>query len=125
MHRPCTDAFLLHTDWTLSRSVSSEMHSDNMDQHLVRSLNPNQVSYGFVFVRLEMYWRDEWPSPADGHAYDGRGLLQLLRRGECPFKNLWDVNLLIEEIEEKLGIKLIDIPMVDKGSNNYVSSITL
>ena len=32
------------------------------------------------------------------------------------------MKLLIQEIEEKLNTQVTDIPIVDKGSNNYVGS---
>ena len=67
-----------------------------------------------------MGWRDDWPSMPDGGDYDGKRLLTLSRTGRSPFQELWDVNLLIEEIEEYTGTQVIDIPVVNKGSNNYV-----
>jgi hypothetical protein len=70
-----------------------------------------------------MGWRDEWPSMADGRAYDGKRLLELVRNNESPFHGVWDVNLLIAEIEESLNTKVIDIQTIDKGSNNYVRSV--
>jgi hypothetical protein len=42
--------------------------------------------------------------------------------GNSPFHGLWDVNLLIREIEENLDTHVIDIPVISKGFNNYVSS---
>lgn len=36
-----------------------------------------------------------------------------------PSHGVWDINLLIQEIEENLGAEVIDIPVVCKGSNNY------
>ena len=36
---------------------------------------------------------------------------------------MWDVRLLIQEIEEKLSTRVIDIPAVNSGSNSYVSEI--
>ncbi len=38
----------------------------------------------------------------------------------APSHGVLDVNLLIQEIEENLGTQVIDIPIVSKGSNNYV-----
>lgn len=64
--------------------------------------------------------RDDWPTMPDGSEFDGEELLSLVRSGNSPF--LWDVNLLVREIEENLDAHVIDIPIVDKGSNNYVSS---
>ncbi len=68
-----------------------------------------------------MYMRDEWPSTPNGDAYDGRHLLDLVRNGQSPFDGVWDLKLLIREIEENLHTEATDIPTVDKGSNNYVS----
>lgn len=65
--------------------------------------------------------RDDWPSMLDGSQYDGKQLLTLVRDGKSPFQGLWDVNLLIHEIEEHTNTQVVDIPVVDKGSNNYVS----
>jgi hypothetical protein len=67
-----------------------------------------------------MGWRDEWPLMENGQPYDGKNLMQLIRDGKSPFQDVWDVNLLIQEIEEKLDTKVVDIPYVGKGSNNYV-----
>ena len=53
--------------------------------------------------------------------YDGRQLLSLIRNGQTPFDAIWDMKLLIREIEEKPNVQITDIPTVDKGSNNYVS----
>ena len=67
-----------------------------------------------------MSWRDEWPLGPDGEQYDGKQLLELVRNDVSPFKNVWDVKLLIAEIEEKLLVQVTEIPTIDKGSNNYV-----
>ena len=69
-----------------------------------------------------MGWRDDWPLGPDGGKYDGKQLLHLVRSEQSPFRSLWDVKLLMQEIEEKLNVQVIDIPFVDKGSNNYVSA---
>ena len=69
-----------------------------------------------------MYYSDEWPKMADGSDFDGKQLLSLVRSDNSPFQGLWDVNLLIREIEEKLDTQVIEIPVILKGSNNYVSS---
>lgn len=69
-----------------------------------------------------MYDHDEWPKMPDGNDFDGKQLLTLVRCGNSPFHGLWDVNLLIREIEENLDAQVIDIPVISKGSNNYVSS---
>ena len=46
---------------------------------------------------------------------------QPVHSGNSPFKGLWDVNLLIQEVKENLDTQVIDIPVISKGSNNYVS----
>ena len=61
-----------------------------------------------------MAFRDESPI-----GFDGTGLLPLVRSGRSPFQDVWDVNLLIREIEDHLA-SVVDIPAVGKGSNNYV-----
>ncbi|SPQ25208.1 90fc60f7-ab2a-41f3-9cd9-02792d38161e [Thermothielavioides terrestris] len=66
-----------------------------------------------------MSFRDDWPKMPDGRDFDGRHLLTLVRSGNSPFQDKWDVNLLIQEIEENLGAQVVDIPFVSKGSNNY------
>lgn len=67
------------------------------------------------------YDHDEWPKMPDGTDFDGKQLLTLVRSGNSPFHGLWDVNLLIQEVEEALDARVIDIPFIYKGSNNYVS----
>ncbi|KAK3377207.1 3-hydroxybutyryl-CoA dehydratase [Lasiosphaeria ovina] len=51
--------------------------------------------------------------------YDGKNLLQLTLDGKSPFGRVWDVRLLIQEIEENPNTTVTDIPFIDKGSNNY------
>jgi hypothetical protein len=58
----------------------------------------------------------------DSNDFDGKQLLTLVRSGNSPFYRLWDINLLIREIKENLDAHVIDIPVISKGSNNYVSS---
>lgn len=65
-------------------------------------------------------WFDTWPKNADGIDYDGKNLMTLLHNETSPFKDLWDVKLLLQEIEKNLGAKVVDIPKVYRGSNNYV-----
>jgi hypothetical protein len=67
------------------------------------------------------YIDDDWPKMPDGSDFDGTQLLALIRSGNSPFHGVWDVNLLIREVEENLGAQVIDIPVINKGSNNYVS----
>ncbi|KAI0103754.1 3-hydroxybutyryl-CoA dehydratase [Nemania sp. FL0031] len=66
-----------------------------------------------------MSFRDDWPKMPDASDFDGKQLFALVRSGNSPFHGVWDVNLLIREIEENLGAQVIDIPVVYKGSNNY------
>ncbi|MCJ1343386.1 hypothetical protein MMC31_001579 [Peltigera leucophlebia] len=65
------------------------------------------------------YLFDPWPKMPDGKKFDGKQLLALVRSGNSPFRGVWDVNILIREVEEYLGAQVIDIPAVNKGSNNY------
>ncbi|KAI4922783.1 hypothetical protein J4E90_001217 [Alternaria incomplexa] len=66
-----------------------------------------------------MGWRDEWPVGSNGEEYDGKQILTLVRDNASPFRDVWNVQLLIDEIEEKLQVEVTDIPTIDKGSNNY------
>ena len=68
------------------------------------------------------YVCDDWPKMLDDSDFDGKHLLALVRESKSPFHGVWDVNLLVREVEENLGAKVIDIPDVFHGSNNYVSS---
>ena len=67
------------------------------------------------------YVGDSWPSMPDGTAFDGRDLLSLVVAGRSPFLPALRVSVLIQEIERVLGTTVVDIPVVTKGSNNYVS----
>ncbi|KAG6808147.1 hypothetical protein H0H93_000517, partial [Arthromyces matolae] len=62
---------------------------------------------------------------ADGKAYDGMNLLDLVHNGESPFAGNWDVNLLIKEVEDTLGAHVVDIPAVTYGIRNYGLHIKL
>lgn len=64
---------------------------------------------------------DDWPQMPDGSDFDGKQLLALVRSGNSPFHGAWDINLLIQEIEENLDTQVVDIPKLYNGSNNYVS----
>lgn len=69
-----------------------------------------------------MSFHDDWPKmPPDDSDFDGKQLFTLVRSGHSPFHGVWDVNLLIREVEENLDAEVIDIPAISKGSNNYVS----
>ena len=59
----------------------------------------------------------------DGSEFDGKHRLTLVQGGNSPFHRVWDVCLLIQEIEEKLITRVIDIPAVNSGSNSYVSEV--
>ena len=67
-----------------------------------------------------MVIRDDSPKLPDGSEFDGTNLLQLLRSSQSPFEREWDVNLLIEEVEDKPQAQVIDIPFANMGSNHYV-----
>ncbi|KAL8781353.1 MAG: hypothetical protein Q9213_006042 [Squamulea squamosa] len=69
-----------------------------------------------------MVCRDDWPLGPDGEPYDGTQLMDLVRNKCSPFRASWDVELLIREIEAELDTQVIDIPIVEKGSNNYTSN---
>lgn len=56
-----------------------------------------------------------------GEQYDGKRLFNLVQNERSPFEGVWDVKLLIREVEEKLGVRVVDIPSIERGSNNYVS----
>ena len=64
------------------------------------------------------YYDDEWPKIQDVTDFDGKNLLTLVRNGNSPF--VWDVNLLIQEVEENLATQVINIPVVSRGSDYYV-----
>lgn len=68
-----------------------------------------------------MAFCDEWPKISNGSNFDGKQLLTLVRTGNSPFQGVWDVWLLIREVEENLGVEVIDIPFVYWGANYYVS----
>lgn len=71
-------------------------------------------------LHTNMGWRDNWPLMDDDKEYDGKNLMRLIQEGKSPFHGVWDVKLLIKEIEQNLDTKIVDIPYVGKGSNNYV-----
>lgn len=66
-----------------------------------------------------MAFRDDCPKMQNGIDFDGKQLLTLVRSGNSPFHGVWNVNLLIQEVEENLNTHVVDIPIVYKGSNNY------
>jgi len=48
-----------------------------------------------------------------------QNLLSLAATDQRPFAKEWDIHILFAELEERLGSQVIDIPAVDKGSNDY------
>jgi hypothetical protein len=57
---------------------------------------------------------DDWP-----HDFDGTGLFESLDRDEPPIFR-FDVRAVLDEVEEHVGSKVVDIPKVGKGSNYFV-----
>lgn len=76
----------------------------------------------YALRQTAMGGRDEWPSGPDGDQYDGKQLMYLVHNNKNPFHGVWDVKPLVQKIEEKLNTQVTDIPIINKGSNNYVSS---
>ncbi|KAI0107227.1 3-hydroxybutyryl-CoA dehydratase [Nemania sp. FL0031] len=68
-------------------------------------------------MSADTYIDDDWPKMPDGSDFDGKQLLVLVRNRKSPFS--WNVNLLIQEVEENLNTHVVDIPYLAKGSNNY------
>lgn len=66
------------------------------------------------------YLGDHWPQMSDGSQWDGRNLLDLFGRGQSPFGPVWDVSLLLQEVEDKAGATVVGVPRVHTGANNYV-----
>lgn len=64
-------------------------------------------------------WLDDWPTN-----FDGTGLLASLRSGAKPLFR-FNVEDIFKEIEANLGTKLVDVPRVGKGSNNFVSAVCI
>ncbi|KAL4947814.1 hypothetical protein BDW69DRAFT_177642 [Aspergillus filifer] len=67
-----------------------------------------------------MYLRDDWPTTPDGNPYDGKNLLNLVIDNISPFGGLWDVRQLLGEIERNLRSRIVDIPLVVRGSCHAV-----
>ncbi|KAK4142028.1 uncharacterized protein C8A04DRAFT_30432 [Dichotomopilus funicola] len=70
----------------------------------------------------EGYRCDVWPNMPDNTEYDGKGLLTLVRAGNSPFKDLFDVNLLIQEVENNVGAKVTDIQQLYREVNRRASN---
>ncbi|KAM0219397.1 hypothetical protein ACHAPA_004794 [Fusarium lateritium] len=66
----------------------------------------------------DFYFCDTWPTMPDGQEFDGSNLLHLARKGISPFKDNWDVNELLREIEAHMHTTVVDIPHVSWGANN-------
>ncbi|KAJ6446730.1 monooxygenase [Purpureocillium lavendulum] len=62
---------------------------------------------------------DAWPQSADGTDWDGKGLLELVRRDQSPFGSALSVPALIAEIERVLRSRVVDIPAVAFGAHNF------
>ncbi|KAJ6589124.1 hypothetical protein B0H19DRAFT_1014234 [Mycena capillaripes] len=56
---------------------------------------------------------DDWPPD-----FDGTGLFESLKRDEPPVFR-FDVRTVLGEVEEHVGSKVVDIPLVGKGSNYF------
>ncbi|KAF4448934.1 3-hydroxybutyryl-CoA dehydratase [Fusarium austroafricanum] len=69
------------------------------------------------------YLGDSWPRISDGTRWARRNLLELLEKDESPFSPIWDVKVLLQEVKDKLGAEVADIPCVYTGSNNYICII--
>lgn len=66
------------------------------------------------------YTTDGWPLMPDATNWNGKNLVELMRNGDSPFATIWDVNLLLNEVETALDGQVVDIPGVHTGANNYV-----
>jgi hypothetical protein len=78
--------------------------------------------FGINNIDLEMtqtYTYDDWPELPDGTPYDGTQILALIAANNDPFGS-WDIRLLTQQIEESLNTRVVDIPLITKGSNKYV-----
>lgn len=59
-----------------------------------------------------------WPTMPDGSEFDGRNLLQLHAKHENPFA--FNLQALLNEVEETLVLQIMDISMVGSGANRLV-----
>lgn len=69
------------------------------------------------------YRGDDWPLMPDGTDWNGKDLLELIRDGSSPFGNVWDVRILLEEVETQVQARVVGIPRVHAGANNYVRTV--
>lgn len=51
---------------------------------------------------------DDWPLVPDGSEWDGKNLLDFVRKNISPFGKIWDVSLLLREVESKLHAEVVD-----------------
>ncbi|KAL2671468.1 hypothetical protein Neosp_014058 [[Neocosmospora] mangrovei] len=84
---------------------------------------PSSLALSTTFS-ADDYLGEDCPPMSDGSQWDGCTLLDLVDRGQSPFTPTWDVNLLFQEVEDKAGAKVIDVPRVHTGANNYVRNPT-
>lgn len=113
-----------------SLKVSILIHDDCLStfgiEEPVRSTASTHLSsIATMTSRDSLYIGDAWPQMPDGSDWDSKELMSLTSEGKGPFAKDWDVQLLIAELEQKLGSKVLDVPIVEKGSNNYVSGYWL
>lgn len=57
---------------------------------------------------------------AEGTEGITKALFGLMRDSSSPSGNIWDVRLLLEEVETQVQARVVDIPQVLIGENNYV-----
>ncbi|KAG6362093.1 hypothetical protein INS49_010322 [Diaporthe citri] len=62
---------------------------------------------------------DDRPLMPHGTEWNGKDLLGLVRDDSSPFANIWDVRILLEEVETQVQAQVVDIPEVHAGANNY------
>lgn len=69
------------------------------------------------------YCGDDWPLMPDGTEWNGKDLLGLSCDGSSPFGNIWDVRILLGEVEIQVQAREVDVPRVYAGANNYVRTV--
>ncbi|KAJ3979489.1 hypothetical protein F5890DRAFT_1636730 [Lentinula detonsa] len=68
-----------------------------------------------------IYVQDSWPRDASQHSeWDGKDIWTLNAKGLSPVRNHWNLQLLIDEVEQQLKTSVADIniPFVSNRSNN-------
>lgn len=115
-----SDAFVKGNDDFVKDTVHPVLdnESSTMDNDNSFTINDDSV---IDINDSDSYVGDDWPKMADGSVFDDTEFSALVRRGNSPFQGIWDVNLLIREVEDSLGAQMINIPFVFSGSNNDVS----